>query len=220
MTEAEWRACRDPEPMQKYLRGQVTDRQWRFFVAACHRRVWYMLENRHRKAVEVVEANADRLPDVGGSDPSDILAVLGSREREDFGYDTSPHTAGWTRLGWVASIVSGEVITAKQFEPEGCSAEIIAQADLFREIVGNPFHPVEVERAWLRWNDGAIPKMVQSIREVRELPAGTLDVNRMAILADALEDAGCTEPWILEHLRGAGPHVRGCFVLDLLRERP
>jgi hypothetical protein len=36
------------------------------------------------------------------------------------------------------------------------------------------------------------------------------------VLADALEDAGCTNSDILYHLRCPGPHVRGCWALDLL----
>src|SRR5262249_41652079 len=47
--------------------------------------------------------------------------------------------------------------------------------------------------------------------EDRKLPAGGLDLTRLAILADALEEAGCAEASILSHLRGPGPHVRGCF---------
>jgi hypothetical protein len=49
----------------------------------------------------------------------------------------------------------------------------------------------------------------------RHLPSGTLDNSRLAILADALEEAGCTSEEILGHLRGPGPHVRGCWVVDL-----
>ena len=52
--------------------------------------------------------------------------------------------------------------------------------------------------------------------EERILPAGTLDSDRLAVLADALEDAGCDNEDILSHLRGPGPHVRGCWVVDLL----
>ena len=42
------------------------------------------------------------------------------------------------------------------------------------------------------------------------------DFSRLPILADALEEAGCADADILGHLRGPGPHVRGCWVLDLL----
>jgi hypothetical protein len=52
--------------------------------------------------------------------------------------------------------------------------------------------------------------------EERRLPEGTLDPARLAVLADALEDAGCTEIELLGHLRGPGPHVRGCWALDLV----
>ena len=50
----------------------------------------------------------------------------------------------------------------------------------------------------------------------RELPSGTLDVARLAVLADALEEAGCTDADLLGHLRGPGPHARGCWAVDLL----
>jgi hypothetical protein len=40
--------------------------------------------------------------------------------------------------------------------------------------------------------------------------------DRLPILADALEDAGCHDTAILDHCRQPGPHVRGCWVVDLL----
>jgi hypothetical protein len=58
--------------------------------------------------------------------------------------------------------------------------------------------------------------LAEAAYEERVMPAGTLDPARLSILADALEDAGCTENELLGHLRGPGPHMRGCFVLDLL----
>ena len=87
--------------------------------------------------------------------------------------------------------------------------ERAAQTRLLRDIFGNPFHPVAVDPAWLAWNDGAIPKMAQAIYGERAF-------DRLPLLADALEDAGCTEADILAHCRGPGPHVRGCWVVDLL----
>jgi hypothetical protein len=50
----------------------------------------------------------------------------------------------------------------------------------------------------------------------RTYPAGTLEATRLAILADALEEAGCTEQAILDHLRAPGLHVRGCWAVDLV----
>jgi hypothetical protein len=52
--------------------------------------------------------------------------------------------------------------------------------------------------------------------EDRLLPSGHLDPERLAVLADALESAGMTDAGLLAHLRHQGPHVRGCWVVDLL----
>lgn len=98
--------------------------------------------------------------------------------------------------------------------------ELRAQCDLLRDIFGNPFRPVVIEPAWLAWNDGTIPKLAQVIYEERELPSGHFDRGQLAILADALEEAGCGDAELLGHLRGEGPHVRGCHVLDALLQRP
>jgi hypothetical protein len=43
-----------------------------------------------------------------------------------------------------------------------------------------------------------------------------LDTVCLAVLADALEEAGCDNADLPVHLRGPGPHVRGCWALDLL----
>jgi hypothetical protein len=84
---------------------------------------------------------------------------------------------------------------------------------LLREIVGNPFRsPSIIDPFWLAWNDGTVPKIAQGIYNERAF-------DRLPVLADALLDAGCTDPDLLDHLRGPGPHVRGCHVLDLLLGR-
>jgi hypothetical protein len=92
------------------------------------------------------------------------------------------------------------------------------QAHLLRCILGPlPFRPPPaIEPAWLGWNGGLVPRLAEAAYEERTLPEGTLDPARLAILADALEDAGCTDNAILDHLRGPGPHVRGCWAVDLV----
>jgi hypothetical protein len=81
-----------------------------------------------------------------------------------------------------------------------------------RDIFGHHFHPVSMSSLWLTWNDGTVAKMAQTIYEERRF-------TDLPILADALEEAGCTEPSILDHCRRPGEHVRGCWVLDLLLDK-
>jgi hypothetical protein len=87
------------------------------------------------------------------------------------------------------------------------------QAALVRDVLGNTFRPVAVNPAWL---SPAVVAVARAAYEERQLPAGTLDPARLAVLADALEESGCTDESILGHLRGPGPHVRACFVVDAL----
>jgi hypothetical protein len=81
------------------------------------------------------------------------------------------------------------------------------------------FRPVAADPAWLAWHGGAIVKLAQAVYEERELPSGHLDASRLAVLADMLEEANCSDPQLLGHLRGPGPHVRGCFAIDALMGR-
>jgi hypothetical protein len=48
------------------------------------------------------------------------------------------------------------------------------------------------------------------------MPEGALDPARLAVLVDALEDAGCTDAELLGHLRGPGAACAGCWTLDLI----
>jgi hypothetical protein len=86
------------------------------------------------------------------------------------------------------------------------------QCKLLRDIF-NPFRPVTVSPAW---QTPQLVALAQAAYDERELPAGTLDATRLAVLADALEEAGCDQADLLGHLRGPGPHVRGCWAVDLL----
>jgi hypothetical protein len=88
-------------------------------------------------------------------------------------------------------------------------AERKAQAGLLRDILGNPYHPVTLHPDW--WT-ATVVSLAQAIYDEREF-------NRMPILADALEEAGCTNEDIQYHCREAGVHVRGCWLVDLVLER-
>ena len=84
--------------------------------------------------------------------------------------------------------------------------------DLLRCVFSNPFRPVSLAPAWAAWNDRTAVKLAQSIYGERAF-------ERLPILADALEEAGCDNEAILAHCRGPGPHVRGCWAVDLLLDR-
>jgi hypothetical protein len=111
---------------------------------------------------------------------------------------------------WVARMsvenCVGVVMAVAEDETEACNAEGAAQAELVRDIFGNPFRSVSFDPAW---RTGTAVALASQMYESRDFGA-------MPILADALQDAGCDNEDILTHCRGPGPHVRGCWVVDLV----
>jgi hypothetical protein len=84
-----------------------------------------------------------------------------------------------------------------------------AQADLFRDVFGNPFHPGALDSEWLAARGSTVIPMARTIyaeRQFHELP----------ILADALEEAGCPCAALVQHCRSSGSHTRGCWAVDAL----
>jgi hypothetical protein len=75
-----------------------------------------------------------------------------------------------------------------------------------RDIFGNPFRPATFSPSWR--TDTAV-SLARTMYESRDFSA-------MPILADALQDTGCDNDAILDHCRGEGSHVRGCWVVDLV----
>jgi len=95
-------------------------------------------------------------------------------------------------------------------------AERAAQCDLLRDLFGNPFRPATLNPTVLAWNDAIVVRLARAAYDERHLPAGTLDDGLLAVLADALEEAGCNDADILGHLRGTSEHVPGCWAVDLI----
>jgi hypothetical protein len=141
-----------------------------------------------------------------GAPEKAISAACGAIALTDNGLMGSAGCAAWAAgsdAGYYAEFLDAQY------------AEQRVQTLLLRDLFGNPFPPASLAPAWLA-KDGTIPKLAQAVYEDRDLPSGHLDNHCLAVLADALEDAGCTDPEMLEHCRGPGPHVRGCWVVDLL----
>jgi hypothetical protein len=95
----------------------------------------------------------------------------------------------------------------------GVSIDIANALSSLHDIIGNPFRPVSLDPSWLT---PTVKNLAQAAYDNRLLPSGLLDNIRLAVLADAVEEAGCTNPDILNHCRQPGEHVGGCWVVDLL----
>ncbi|QJW94717.1 hypothetical protein [Frigoriglobus tundricola] len=80
------------------------------------------------------------------------------------------------------------------------------QAQLLRDIIGNPFRVAAFSS---NWRTGTTVLLARQMHESR-------DYSAMPVLADALQDCGCDNCDMLDHCRGPGPHVRGCWVVDLV----
>jgi len=124
-------------------------------------------------------------------------------------------TAEWPESAEQAVVILAELASVKA-EDAGlptAPAEQAARAELaawVREIFANPCRPLRpLPPAVLRWNDGTTRRLGQAIYEERAF-------DRMPILADALLDAGCDDEELIWHCRSAGPHVRGCWAVDLV----
>ncbi len=237
MTESEWLACTDPTPMLEFLRGKASERKLRLFAVALlppH----YGLCCPTKGATDVLRGVAERLADGlatecgGGSCENLPPKRPGINDQQAGG---AAGSAGWGAVCCTVAVsaghaagrssessaaASGFASTILRYTPtwgdntayfaavsEGTAKERLAQPPLLREIFGTiPFRPVTANPLWLT---PVVVGFAQAIYDDRAF-------DRLPILADALEEAGCDNADILDHCRGSGPHVRGCWVVDLL----
>jgi hypothetical protein len=220
MTEREWLEAAESSPLiMELLTSQVSERKLRLLVSALCRRLWdRLLLEGCRQAVAVNEQFADGPPGAAG-----LAAARGTISNAQRVAEKAVVIA--LERPMTASLVmeaAGNLCETRTMAvpPENFDAafraESQAQAAIIRDIFGNPFRPATIDQALLKWHDRTMPKLAQTVYDERELPGGHLDAKRLAVLADALEEAGCSNDEILGHLRGPGPHVRGCWVVDLL----
>ncbi len=216
MTEAEWLTCRRPELMLNYLRDNATDRKLRLLACACCRLVWGVLTAEYaRRAVEVSErfaegdATAEEL-DAAAESVADLWDAMDPDGMiEDGVGSTTPgeyRVYRAIRAAFWAACRDREFVTKAHFEvgeaTEHKGALRAAACGIWRDIF--PFHPISLHHSWLT---STVTALAQGMYDSRDFSA-------MPILADALQDAGCDNDEILQHCRGLGPHVRGCWVVD------
>ena len=213
MTESEWLACKDPGPMLEFLRGKVSDRKLRLFCVGCCRQIWHLLgDDQKRALVEVAEKYADELvneAELASSfyDAKELLV-------KNYRYDSSDLAVFYTL--WPSIDKNEEA--AGLYPPVGVADAAVTlailegvetaarekQSELVRCVFSNPFKPVAFNPTW---RTSTVVEVAQGIYQERAF-------ERLPVLGDALEEAGCSSPEILDHCRSEGVHVRGCFVVD------
>ena len=218
LTEEEWNASNDSYPMLRPCRRIIRyhPRKGHLFAVACCLRIWHLFaDERSREAVAILDRYieglateaqlraAEKAAQAAHTDAFQVKGKVGASA--EWAAQFAASSDGWqaaSRASNFAYVAAGDGL-----QP---GPEHTAQAHLLRCIFGPlPFRSVEIEPSWLIWNDGTIQKIARTIYEERAF-------DHLPVLADALEDAGCANAHILGHCRGAGPHVRGCWVVDLM----
>ncbi len=222
MTEQQWLNSPEPVRMLTYLRfgrniarTRAGRRKLLLFGCACCRHVAHLFPDEPGwPVVDLAERLADG--DVSqaevGAALRDAAPTLRDGERDHVRQARLNLHQAIRKLGGpaaAASVACSSVGIALRWLGAGEAAECAVQASLLRDLCGNPFHPpLALDPGWLVWNGGSVGRLARTIYEERHF-------EDLPVLADALEDAGCRNEEVLGHLRGPGPHARGCVVVDL-----
>jgi hypothetical protein len=202
MTENHWLSCDSPVPLLEHLKGKVSDRKLRLFACHCLRRVWHFLDDDRKQQLQTFERDLTDWP-------------IGTEKWQlRFGeHRTLNDAIGQVKFGaaWAAAWnLSGEVCASLgKNSANQRQAEHQWQTSLVREMFGNPFRRVIVFPYWRTATVGQLADAIYVHEDFAGLP----------ILSDALEEAGCDNMEILAHLRQPGPHIRGCWALDLVLDK-
>lgn len=219
MNEAKWLACDDPLEMFSQVVSPMKNsrRKLDLFCLACVRLVWHLLDHPAlRLPFEWLEFHPGERFRHSGCPISDLFqgparVLYDWRYRHGLNINTfAIHIAHdlWADFYEYAFDNLGKKsdydLSVLREDPS------IFLPAVMREIFGNPFRPTPtIDPAWRAWHDATIVKLTQQMYDSRDFAA-------MPVLADALEEAGCTTSDILDHCRGPGQHVRGCWVVDLI----
>jgi hypothetical protein len=216
VNEQRWLRARKPQPMLAYIgkREWGTPRQDRLFAAACCRRIIHLMPSKAiRSGIEIAEEFAD-----GKASQRRLFNAFERAGKAHAQRDkTDPtgakafaalavHFSCSFEIGYDLTELLDAVYSATVCDPDNPEEEDRYQVQLIRDIYGNPFRPVAFQPDW---RTSTTVGLAQSLYESR-------DFDRVPILADALEEAGCDSPDVLAHCRADAPHVRGCWVMDLV----
>ena len=209
MTEEEWLKCKNPQLMLKFLATLKKKRKLALFGVACCRRIPRLTQEQSSSAaLDIAEHYADRKAKI------EELRIANRKALPKGDYSHLSRPALKCYLAEHAALCNAacnaQLMLRQTLEATlNVTAEKACQCALLREIFGNPFQRVRINNAWLT---STVVSLAQQMYDTRDFSA-------MPILADALMDASCDNETILTHCRGPGPHVRGCWAIDLLTNR-
>jgi hypothetical protein len=202
MTEAEWLTAVLARPMLEQIGPDIPPRKLRLLTCGVWRWQWERLPDPlYQRVIEVGERMAD------GVASAEELRTLHEELRW---YDLVPleQTAQFFLwLGDLRSAVTFRLSAADYIPPPNVGGKLLC--DLVRDLFGNPFRPARLDPVWLHSSDGAVSRVARSIYDERRW-------SEMPVLGDALEEAGCTDPGILNHCHAEPIHARGCWLVDRL----
>jgi hypothetical protein len=211
MNEAEWLTCEQAWKMLRWLRAAICPRKFRLFVCAYCRSLWdEMTPEGARRAVDTLEGFADGLARLHELEQARKVVELELSELsflETFGGWGTSLARQTTALRYAADSAFRPTVYPDSWANWGPNNAF--QCRLIRDVFGNPFRSAAVRPEWTAWNGGLILRMAEGIYAERAF-------NDLPYLGDALQDAGCTDDEMLGHCRANGPHVRGCWLVDLL----
>jgi hypothetical protein len=215
MPEAGWVTSTDPDSMLRRCRPVIRDhpRKAYLFAVACCSRIWHLLtDQRSRAAVETTARYVEGLV------KEDELRSAAEAARAAHAEALRLKGKVGACAEWAAEFTaSADARHAAEYASnfayvaagDGLQSgpEHTAQSHLIRCVFGLlPFRLVAFNPVW---RTSTVVALASQMYESRDFGA-------MPILADALQDAGCDNEDVLGHCRGPGPHVRGCWVVDLV----
>jgi hypothetical protein len=207
MTEAGWLSGTDPVPMLEQVYAMANDRKLRLWACACvHRIEQFIPDGLGRQVLTLVEEFVE-----GRVDERELRLIADHFYpcgQYDARYDHPATRAAHAPL-YLERVGQAASYAVRCLKHNVRATERAAQAALLRDIFGDPFRPVDIDAGCRVWNGSTVVRLAQAIYDERAF-------DRLPILADALEDAGCTAPEVFSHCRGGGEHARGCWVIDLL----
>jgi len=222
MTEKVWLTATDWHTLFAMVWDRITERKLRLLACGIARQFCDPITDpRSRAAIETAEAHADRVatPAQLGLAAleaqkalAELEAMMSKTYRTQYPDDNSrlrvigrlsQQIMTGDRACWAARVYLDRLFNCRS---------VFGQPNLLYDIFPNPFRPVSLDPAWLHWRDRTVLRLATSIY-------ATQDFSGLPMLADALEEAGCTDATLLTHCRGPVHHVRGCWALDLLMGR-